>query len=429
MGKQHIYDHDSLYSFLRPYVDWICKRSYRNTEIYGRENIPGDGAVILAPNHCNTLMDALVILRSFKGATVFGARADMFKNPVVAKIMYFLRIIPMVRQRDGLRNVLKNHESTQVIVDTVTNGVRFCMFPEGRHRPARSVMPLGKGILRAAVAANEALAGEKPVYIVPAGLEYGDYFRYRSTSLLTYGKPINVTEFVKNLNVENEAQIMEPLRKELYERMSALITFFPDDDTLDAGWVLVKMLEAKGKRGGKLHERLARTRALAAKVKEAFSKKPEFAGKVAGFDKERRAAGLSIHSFGRKRMAGTAIIKGLASVALLPWFLFCTVVSLPMWAVFTFLKGRIKDKAFRNTAGFGVKLAMSPIMLIIWAVTGFCLFPWYIALPFVALTTVTYNSFYDCLEFFRRTSSDIRILFNSRLRNMYDNIINEYETL
>ena len=214
-----IYEKNIGYSILKPIVDWCCRYSYRKTEVVGEENLPTDGPIILAANHCNTLMDALVVLRAHKGLTVFGARADMFNNRFIAKLMYFFKILPMVRQRDGLRNVLKNHETQETIVATLENQVRFCMYPEGRHRPMHSLQALAKGTFRAALAANAKFGDRIPIYIVPAGIEYGDYFRYRSTSLVTFGEPINVTEFVRTHEVENEAQLIEPLRKELAARM------------------------------------------------------------------------------------------------------------------------------------------------------------------------------------------------------------------
>ena len=100
--RKNIYDKDLAYTLLKPIVDSNLKNSYRKVEVWGKENIPSDGAILITPNHCNTLMDALVILRAFSSPTVFGARADMFNRPLIARIMYFLRILPMVRQRDGL---------------------------------------------------------------------------------------------------------------------------------------------------------------------------------------------------------------------------------------------------------------------------------------------------------------------------------------
>ena len=153
--RNKIYESDVKYDILKPCVDWCTRRSYRKISVSGLENIPEDGAVLLSPNHTNTLMDALVVLQAGSDAKVFGARADMFNKPLIAKIMYFLRILPMVRQRDGLRNVLKNHETFETIVETLEHGVPFCLFPEGRHRPAHSLLPLGKGILHCCLECQE----------------------------------------------------------------------------------------------------------------------------------------------------------------------------------------------------------------------------------------------------------------------------------
>ena len=137
--RDKIYQDDWLYSALKPIVDWCTWNGYRKTCIHGKENIPTDGAILLTPNHCNTLMDALVILRTQRKQTVFGARADLFNNSFIAKLMFFVRILPMVRQRDGLRNVLKNKDTQETIVETLENNVRFCMYPEGTHRTKHSL--------------------------------------------------------------------------------------------------------------------------------------------------------------------------------------------------------------------------------------------------------------------------------------------------
>ena len=377
MSRKNIYDKDLGYTILKPIVDWNTKHSYRKIEVTGKENIPTDGAVIIAPNHCNTLMDALVILQAFKDESVFGARADIFNKPFIAKIMTFVRILPMVRQRDGLRNVLKNNETQEIIVDTLENKVRFCMYPEGRHRPAHSLQTLGKGTFRAALAANSKFGDKMPVYIVPTGIEYGDYFRYRSTCLITFGEAINVTEFVKGLNVENEVQMIEPLRKELASRMSKLITFIKDDEQLYNKWALTKMLAAdKGLRygdfGRSLHKGMLANREIVAEIEKACENKPEemenLLEKVAEFDKKRRKKGISIYSFRKKNEALNAVGKAFAALIGLPYWIFSAIVSSPMWLTYNLLRSKTRDKAFHNTVGFGVKLALGTILLIVYAI-------------------------------------------------------------
>ena len=431
MGRKKIYQEDLGYDILKPIIDCTVKNSYRRISVKGVENIPTDGAVILAPNHCNTLMDALVVLRADKKAKVFGARADMFKIKLVAKIMYFLRILPMVRQRDGIRNVLKNKDTEEIIVETLEHKVPFCIFPEGKHRPAHSLQTLGKGIFRAALAANAKFGDKMPVYIVPVGIEYGDYFRFRSTSLVTFGKALNVTEFIKNLDVENEAQMMEPLRRELTQRISELITYIDFNEDYDGKWTLTKLLALGHHRT--LEDKMLNNKRIIAEIEQKYEKHPEqmkeLLDKTARFDKIRRKKGVSIYSFAAESSTTRLLLKSLAALVMLPGYVFSAIVSLPMWGLFEFLKTIIKDRAFRNTAGFGVKLVGSILFTIVWAIVTLCLMPWPYALIITLLTIPTYNYFYDYNEFMRRFISDIKLASDRKLKEFKNEIINTYKNL
>lgn len=436
MGRDKIYEKDWRYTLLKPIVDWNLRHSYRKVEVRGKENIPQDGAIMIAPNHCNTLMDALVILRAFNDQTVFGARADIFNKPLIARIMYFLRILPMVRQRDGLRNVLKNHETQETIVETLEHGVRFCMYPEGRHRPAHSLQTLGKGTFRAVLAANAKFGDKMPVYIIPTGIEYGDYFRFRSTSLITFGKPINVTEYVKGQNVDNEVQFIEPLRKELASRMSELITFIKDDADLYRKWALTKILAVSegrmyGNYGTSLYEGMLANRKTVDSIEKAFEADPEAMSelleKTDEFEKKRRRKGLSIYSFSRKNSILKVIGKILAAIIGLPYYIFSAIISAPMWLAYKFLQSRIRDKAFHNTIGFGVKLALGLILFPIYTVLAFCFLSWPYALALSLLTIPSYSFFFDYNEGMRRLISDIKVLSNKKIRKQFKEIAKKFD--
>ncbi len=439
MSREKIYQKDIGYDLLRPFVDGSTKAGYRKVEVHGYENIPEDGAVIIAPNHCNTLMDALVILRAFKDETVFGARADIFNNPAIAKIMYFLRILPMVRQRDGIRNVLKNHETQETIVETLENQVRFCIFPEGKHRPAHSLQPLGKGVFRAALAANAKFGDKYPVYIVPAGIEYGDYFRYRSTSLVNFGKAINVTEFVRNNPVENEVQLIEPLRKELSSRMSELITFIKDDEQLADKWALTKILAIdKGVRygnfGTSLLDGMNSNRAIVSTIEKKCEEKPEEMGelleKVQAFEKKRRKKDISIYSFRKKNEILNMTIRSIIAILGLPYWICSAILSSPMWLTYNIIRKGTKDRAFHNTVGFGTRFIFRVILSIIYAILAFCLLPWHIAVCLLIIVLPTYTSyFFDYKEAVRRFISDIKLMRKKKLQAFHKDIIKEYNRI
>lgn len=438
MARKHIYDKDFAYDILKPIVDWCVRHSYRKVEVKGKENIPSDGAVIIAPNHCNTLMDALVVLRAFKNESVFGARADLFKRPFIAHLMYFVRILPMVRQRDGLRNVLKNNETQEVIVEILENKVRFCMYPEGKHRPAHSLQALGKGTFRAALAANAKFGDKMPVYIVPTGIEYGDYFRYRSTSLLTFGEPINVTEFVKGLNVENEVQMIEPLRKELAGRMSGLITYLKDDENLYSKWALTKMLAIDkglnyGNFGVSLYKGMLENRAIAQSIDSACesqrSDMEEILEKVEAFEKKRKKKGMSIYSFTKKNTPLRSAGKAFAALIGLPYYIFSAIVSSPMWLTYYLLKSKTRDKAFHNTVGFGVKLGLGLVLYPIYTALAFCFMEWPYAIAALLLSIPSYSFFFDYNEGMRRFISDLKVLTDKKIRSFYKDIVKAFKKL
>ena len=438
--REKIYEKDRSYDFLKIIVDACIKASYRKIEVHGEENLPEDGSLLLAPNHCNTLMDALVMLNAYSGTTVFGARADIFNNKFIGKIMTYIRILPMVRQRDGLRNVLKNKDTQETVVETLENGVRFCMFPEGKHRTKHSLQVLGKGVFRAALAANTKFGEEKPIYIVPVGIEYGDYFRYRSTHLVNYGEAINVTEFVKGLDVENDVQMIEPLRKELVDRMKDLITYLPDDDKYAEKWSLLKMLAIRDERRGygcfgtKLYDCMIKNRSIAADIEAKFQAEPEkmedFLGQVKEFERMRKAAGISIYAFRKKKNPVLNTIgKGLTALVGLPYFIFSAIASLPMWVTSEVVRKKVRDAAFKNTVSFGVKLGSSIVLTPIYAALAFCLAPWWLALALMLLWFPSYGYFYDYIEGCRRWVSDIKLLGNKKLWKKFKGIVKEYQNL
>ena len=221
MGK--IQDKDGLYAFLRPYVDWMFRRSYRSFRYEGLEKIPTDGAVIFAPNHTNALCDAMAILGIDHGQKVFVARADIFKDPKKAKILNWLKIMPINRVRDGWEEVRHNDETMNKAVEVLRDGVPFCIFAEGTHHPDRTILPLSKGIFRIALQANDSFGQDKPIYIVPVGIEYGDFFHLWTNVKVTIGEAINVTTFSSQHSDLSYPQMMMALREELTKRMEALV--------------------------------------------------------------------------------------------------------------------------------------------------------------------------------------------------------------
>lgn len=422
MAKK-IQDPDFLYSCLLLYVNGNTRRAYRRFEVHGKENLPRNSATIFGVNHSNTLMDALVLLSSNNIRKVFIARGDIFKNPIVAKILNFMRILPIFRIRNGVAAVRNNDDTLNKAVDVIHDDVDLYLFPEGTHRTKHSLMRMGKGLFHIALDANKQFGSEsRPIYIVPTAIEYGDYFRFRSTALINFGKPINVTEFLKNTNEENEAVVINQLKDLLGKRISELFTYIPDDEDYDAIWEIVKMKNEK--RAGGLYKKMLRNRATVDKVLKFKEKQPEEAKslfkRVMDFANERKRQKISVMSTARKYPLINFLWKLGLLLVCLPYFVASAVITLPIWLTTLIIKGKLKDKAFSNTASYGVKLVLFPIIFITGTVLLFCNLPWLWALVGTVLLFFSYSIFVDYCELARRWISDVRWTFKTKLRKQYE---------
>ena len=421
MAKK-IQDPDFWYSFLLPYVNWHTRRSYRRFEVHGKKNIPKDSALVFGVNHSNTLMDALVLLSADNIKKVFIARGDIFKNPVVAKILNFLRILPIFRIRNGVAAVRQNDDSLNKAVDVIHDHVDLYLFPEGTHRTKHSLMRMGKGLFHIAVDANKQFGDKSPIYIIPTAIEYGDYFRYRSTAMINFGQPINVTEFFKNTTEENEAANINVLKDQLHDEISKLFTYIPDDEDYDAIWEIVKMKNEK--RAGGLYQKMLRNRATVDKVLKFREEQPEeaknFFKRVLDFAEERKRQKISVMSTARKYPLLNFLWKFVVLLVGLPYFLTSAIVNLPVWLTTLIIKGKLKDKAFNNTVSYGVEFVLFPIIFVVGTIILFCNLPWYWALGGTVLLFLSYMVFVDYCELCRRWISDVRWTFKTRLRKQYN---------
>ena len=421
MAKK-IQDPDFWYSFFLPYVNWNTRRAYRRFEVHGKENLPKDGAMVFGVNHSNTLMDALVLLSADNIKKVFIARGDIFKKPAVAKILFFLRILPIFRIRNGVAAVRNNDDTLSKAVDVIHDHVDLYLFPEGTHRTKHSLMRMGKGLFHIAVDANKQFGDQSPVFIIPTAIEYGDYFRYRSTAMINFGQPINVTEFFKNTTEENEAVNINILKDQLSAEISKLFTYIPDDEDYDAIWEIVKMKNEK--RAGGLYKKMLRNRATVEKVLKYKEEQPEEAQnlfkRVLDFARNRVDRKISVTSTAKRYPLLNSLWKLLVLLVGLPYYLASAIVTLPVWLTTTIIKGKLKDKAFGNTVTYGVKFVLFPIIFLVGTIVMFCNLPWLWALGGTVLLFFAHSVFVDYGELARRWISDVRWTFMAKLRKQYN---------
>jgi 1-acyl-sn-glycerol-3-phosphate acyltransferase len=429
--ERKVQDYDPIYSFLRHYVDLALKLSYRNIKYVGRERLPKDGAIIFAPNHTNALMDAMVILAMDHRPKVYVARADIFRNPRIAKILKFFKIMPIMRMRDGIDEVRKNNETIEKAVDVLRDKVPFCIFPEGTHQAKYSSLPLSKGIFRIAFQAQE-LMPDMPLYIVPVGLRYGNFFRFRSTARVQIGEPINVGEFVKEHATLTPAEQMNTLKELLDERMKKSIFYIPNDENYDAIYeicaaVVKQQTELHRQKGeNRLDAHFRVNRITVAQVTEMMQNEPEKAAELLKLGNEaqqlRKSKRISLASVSVRFPILSRIIKTLFVLFSLPYSIPASLLTLPMTGVCAMIFKRIKDYSFCNSIRFVVNLVLWPLLMIIYSAITYAVLPWQWALPITLAMLPAPIVAQECWRLLRLFGSDVKLLANKNLRDKYRKI-------
>lgn len=430
-----IQDFDRLYWLLRYYVDAILKLSYRSIIYVGTENIPKDGAIIYAPNHANALMDALVVLAMDRKPKVFVARADIFKNPRLAKIFTFLKIMPIMRLRDGFNEVRKNHETISKAVDVLRDKIPFCIFPEGTHLAKYSSLPLSKGIFRIAFQAQEMMP-DMPLYIVPTGIRYGNFFRFRSALRVQIGTPIHVGNFIAEHADLTPPEQMNLMKDLLTERIHSSIFYIPDDQDYNAVCEICYVMHPlevkellKDKSLGKQHnlELLfqANNNTLKA-IADLKEHDPETAQRLLKLGDEahalRQELKISRESVSNRQGVVARILKGVFFVATLPYSIAASVLTLPVIAVCKYLFTLLKDPAFKNSVWYLGYLLLWPLLVIIYSIIAALLLPWQWMLLFVLLAIPSPIVAHEFWYTMRIAISEIRLRRANRLMGLYGQI-------
>jgi 1-acyl-sn-glycerol-3-phosphate acyltransferase len=378
--KNTLADFNFFYSILRPLVDYGTYNHYRSVTIKGRENLPQHDAYILAPCHQNALMDALLILLIHPRPIAFLARADIFQKKAQAKALNFLRIGPVYRIRDGRDNLSRNDQVFKNSREVLEKGVPLCLMAEGTHNDKHQMLPLVKGMFRIACGTQKEL-GDKPLYIVPVGLDYDHYEDLYHNVCINIGKPIDVRPFMAEYET-NEPVALNQMRQALAEGLGQQMHNVLADEHYDDEYAYchlktqetLKELKLKNNPWGRFMARKHISQQLAQLTEE--DKLPLYA-QGAAFAAEQKQKGVPLWFASKGWTRGKSLLALLAVAftvwAIAPiwkyWLLSNLIVYLPTHLI---TKYKIKDPQFRSSVNFGIRLFATFLYMLITFIVFIC---------------------------------------------------------
>lgn len=178
-----------FYKFVCVVCKIFCSIAF-NLKLEGSENIPSEGALILAPNHrsyYDPIMAGIICRRPIR----FMAKSELFENKLFGALITKLGAFPLQRGRGDVAAV-------KAAFSILKEGNVLLMFPQGKR-----IKDGTRGKLKTGVAV---IAHKMQVPVVPVCIS-GEYkFRHKIT--VSCGKPIYFEEYYGQKLDEDSTNIL-----------------------------------------------------------------------------------------------------------------------------------------------------------------------------------------------------------------------------
>ncbi len=184
-----------VFGFFKRMFRIVLRIFYRRAFVTGLENFPKNKPVILAVNHPNSFLDAIIASVFTTKPLYFLARGDVFKNKVISAVLNSMHLIPIYRRLESRNNHEKNQATFERCHKMLGKNKAILIFPEGICTTNKRLRtPFRKGIARIAFGTLDSFP-EKDVIILPVGVNYTRYSRFRSEIMVDIGPGISAKDY------------------------------------------------------------------------------------------------------------------------------------------------------------------------------------------------------------------------------------------
>ena len=393
---------------------------FQRIEVTGLEHVPLETPVIFVLNHPNALVDPVFLLCLAPRRVSFLAKAPLFHMPVIGYLVKALDSLPVYRRQDEGQDVTKNQETFIAARKLLAKGGTIGICPEGVSHDEPGLRPIKTGAARISLAAVS--TGEvSELRIVPAGLYYTSKTSFRSSALLYFGTPLNVTpvklepdgspprDAVRQLSNEIEqalrAVILDALHEEALQTIARAERIFSsgandgDDSLKDELRLQQRFVKAYSILEGRQPERLRRLEQRMIRFEEELNQ--------AGVDAEELSVPSSTWN------VFVAIVKrSLLFLLMLAPAALGTVAHYPAYRLGGYLATKLSrdSEDIISTVKIISAMLLFPLTWVILVVIGYALFGWWAAVLALLIVPVCGYVAIIFFEELDRSIAGIRVL-------------------
>jgi 1-acyl-sn-glycerol-3-phosphate acyltransferase len=209
-----------FYQIVKKVARVAIKFYCRDIKINQKALLKNKGPLLLAVNHPNSFLDAIILCTLFDEPVYSLARGDAFKGKLISVFLRSLKILPVYRVSEGVENLEENYSTFSACIELFKNNDIVLIFTEGRSENEWHLRPLKKGTARLALTAWQQ---NIPLKILPIGLNYNSFFLFGKNVHVNIGDCIG-SDIMKNTGGENGRQlnnitgaIQQQLQQRVYE--------------------------------------------------------------------------------------------------------------------------------------------------------------------------------------------------------------------
>ncbi len=198
----------------------FCRKISINKPKFLKEN----GPLLLACNHPNSFLDAIILDLLFEKPIWSLARGDAFANLFVKKIFRGVKMLPVYRASEGIENVSENYKTFDACVELFKSNGLVIIFSEGRCINEWHLRPLMKGTARLALKSwDESI----PLKILPVGLNYSSFRRFGKNVSINFGELMTASSIDRELS---EGLQIQAFNNQLEMQLKSLVYEIKKDD-------------------------------------------------------------------------------------------------------------------------------------------------------------------------------------------------------
>ena len=183
------------------------------------------GPLLIAANHPNSFLDAIIVSSLFKKPVYSLARGDAFAGKFYTKILKSCNMLPVYRLSEGHENLENNYTTFDACQKLFEENKIVLIFTEGGCKNEWKLRPLKKGTARLAM---NAWQNDIQLKVLPLGINYSSFRFYGKNVHLNFGSFIS-KEDVDEINSDGKS--MNEFNKKLKAELKQLVYEINEADT------------------------------------------------------------------------------------------------------------------------------------------------------------------------------------------------------